>query len=372
VITAASAARVRIPFRHAFTSVAGTWRERDAWLISLRDDAGRTGAGEASLDPAAGATLLDRLAISVASTVPGLTGQGALDPWLGQIAVRERPAPAADPVDLALRAGIVGAALDLGLVRLPATRTSVRVNATVGSGNLDSMIGVARAAVEAGFSCLKLKGGDEASTAELVGRLSAVRAVVGPDVELRLDVNGAWDTATAHQRLAAVGADPTIHLAYVEQPIPPDDIAAFADLRAGSSVPIALDESVVSRQATRKLLDAAAADVLVIKPSRVGGPLAAVAIAVEASAAGVPVTISTLLETGVGLTAALRVAAAIPGADHHAHGLATADLLTDDLLAMPLVVTGGRIAAPGDPGAPIGLDATAVDRWAVARVGASS
>ncbi len=157
-----------------------------------------------------------------------------------------------------------------------------------------------------------------------------------------------------------------LDLAYVEQPIPAGDIPALVGLRRGSPVRIAADESVASRPAARALLDAGAVDVLVIKPGRVGGGLEALAIAEEADAAGVGVTISTLLETGAGLSTALRVAASLPGDREHAHGLATSDVLVSDLLASPLVTTDGRISVPG---AGLVLDEAALERWTVERIG---
>ena len=50
----------------------------------------------------------------------------------------------------------------------------------------------------------------------LVERVRAVRAAVGPDVRLRLDVNGAWDLETATERLDAIAR---FALEYVEQPL---------------------------------------------------------------------------------------------------------------------------------------------------------
>jgi L-alanine-DL-glutamate epimerase-like enolase superfamily enzyme len=110
-----------------------------------------------------------------------------------------------------------------------------------------------------------------------------------------------------------------------------------------------------------------AADVLVVKPARVGGPGEARAIAAAAAGRGLGVTISNLLETGVGLVAALRVAASLPDPDRgYAHGLATAGVLMSDLLATPLEVHDGRIAVPGGP---LILDEDALERWSVERAG---
>lgn len=334
-IVGASAVRVRIPFRRPFATAAGTWRERDAWIISLHATDGRVGLGEASLDPVADDAALADLAAAVRAFV----------------------AEGTEPVNITLLGAIEAAKLDLGILILDAgpPSTTVVVNATIATDDLETSVAEALSAVERGFTTIKVKGGRERSTGELVARLTAVRNAVGPAIALRLDVNGAWDTSTARDRLAGLAS---IGLEYVEQPIPPGDPGAPADLarlRAASPVPIAADESVSSLADARALLAARAADVLVVKPGRVGGPLVALAIAREAQAAGVGVTISTLLETGVGLSAALRVAACLPD---QVHGLATADVLVSDLLMQPLEVRDGRMTVP--PGGCVALDSASV------------
>lgn len=341
----AGAVRVRVPFRAPFATATGTWHARDTWILRLRDADGREGVGEANLDPTADDAAHERLAAAVRHWASG----GEAD--LGIAAGR------------AVAAAVEAGHLDLGAIELDGgpVDESVAVNATIATEDLAASVAAARDAVARGFTTLKLKGGRERSTAELVDRLGAVRSAVGPGIALRLDVNGAWDPMTARERLAALVP---FDLEYVEQPIPPGDVAALAAIRAASAASIAADESVESLGAARALLAADAADVMVVKPGRVGGPQVALAIAREAAAAGVGVTISTLLDTGVGLTAALRLAAGLGGG---VHGLATADVLEHDLLAAPLVVRDGRIVVPAGHGT--ALDDGAIERFAIERVG---
>ena len=131
-------------------------------------------------------------------------------------------------------------------------------------------------------------------------------------------------------------------------------------------------------ETARALLAADAVDVLVVKPARVGGPAAVAEIAELAAERGVPVVISTLFETGVGIAAALAMAADLPEivpdgwASPPDHGLATAGLLDHDLLEESLIVVGGRMHAPSRPGSGglgIVLDVRALDRFRVESVG---
>ena len=335
--------KVRVPFRRPFATAAGMWLAREAWLFRLIDGDGRIGVGEAVLEPADGetaATVLDHLVRDVAAA----SGRGL--PEAEELELHGAPGRA-------LRAALDAARFDLdGRPSRPLATggTGVGVNATIASLGPAASAEAASQALEAGFTTIKLKAGAEHETEVLVARVRAVRAAVGPDVRLRLDVNGAWDLETATERLLAVAR---YGIEYVEQPLPGDDPAAFAELRRRVGIPLAVDEAVTSVRAARVLLEAEAVDVLVVKPARVGGPAVAAEIAALAAGRGVPVVVSTLFETGVGIAAALAAAAALPETAGSRldrppdHGLATAGLLRHDLLVEGLVVEDGRMHLPG-------------------------
>ncbi len=372
-----SAARVRVPFRRPFATATGMWLHREAWILFVSGPDGRIGVGEAVLEPDATEveeTLLARL--------------------IREAADRARSGDVPDPEELellgtpgrAFRAALDAARVDLlprhdvepgdpgGATRPTAAgspASGIPVNGTIGFGGPAAGAEAALQAMQAGFTTLKLKAGAERETLDLVARVRAIRAAVGPEVRLRLDVNGAWDLATAQERLEAVGR---FGIEYVEQPLPADDSAGAAELRRTVDVPVAADEAAASLVAVRRLLAEGAADVLVVKPARVGGPVAVSEIAAAAAARGVPVVISTLFETGIGIAAGLASAAQLrplPGARFPvplAHGLATAGLLEHDLLEEPLVVEAGRMHAPGGDRA--GRLGVMVNRRAVERFAA--
>ncbi len=362
--------RVRVPFRRPFATATGMWDGRESWLFRLFDDDGRVGIGEAVLEPADGETAAIVLEHLIREAVTMAAG-GRL-PSTQELEQHGSPGRA-------LRAALDSARLDLERRPAPslvAGGAGVGVNATLPSVGPAAAAEAARQAVAAGFTTLKLKAGAERETEVLTARVGAVREAVGPAVRLRLDVNGAWDLETATDRLAAVAR---FDIEYAEQPLPGDDAAAFAELRRRVRVPLAADEAVTSVRAARALLDAGAVDVLVVKPVRVGGPVVATEIAALAAERGVPVVLSTLFETGVGIGAALAVAAGLPdvtGARLAAppdHGLATAGLLVDDLLVDALVVEDGRMWLPtgaATGGLGISMDERALARFLVESAGA--
>jgi L-alanine-DL-glutamate epimerase-like enolase superfamily enzyme len=363
------AVKVRVPFRHPFPTSQGMWLEREAWIIRLVDADGRTGLGEAVLEPADGdtaSTVLDHLVHELAMLAPGDRLPATAD-----LEIHGSPGRA-------LRAAIDSARLDLGgepADGLTAGGVGVGVNATIPSIGPGASASAASQAVEAGFTTLKLKAGAERETEVLVDRVRAVRSAVGPDVRLRLDVNGAWDLETATDRMEAIAR---FGLEYVEQPLAGDDVAQLAELRRRVRVPIAADETVTTVRSARELLDAAAVDVLVVKLARVGGPVAAAEIALLAAERDVPVVVSTLFETGIGIAAGLAVAAALPqvrglsGGRPPDHGLATAGVLEHDLLVDEMPVADGRMRVPGEPGSGglgVVLDERAMARFVVETAG---
>ena len=223
---------------------------------------------------------------------------------------------------------------------------AVPVNATVGDGSPAETVAAATQAVDEGFDCLKLKVGAR-DVDEDVERVRSVREAVGDAVSLRADANGAWDREAARRALDALAA---FDLAYVEQPLPADDLDGLAALRGearGGAVPVAADESVATR-GVDAVLEADAADAVVLKPMALGGPDRALSAALRARSAGVDPVVTTTVDAVVARTAAVHVAAAIGGVSPC--GLATGTLLDEDLASDPCPIDDGQIAVPTGPG----------------------
>jgi o-succinylbenzoate synthase len=260
---------------------------------------------------------------------------------------------------------------------------SVPVNATVGDGSVDETVTAARTAVDEGFETLKLKVGarDPAADRERVRAVARALADRGddhstadpaaPGPTLRLDANGAWDRETAREMLAAV-ADT---VAYVEQPVPAEDLAGLAALR-GVGAAVAADEALAAH-GPQAVVAADAADVLVCKPAALGGLERTLAVARAAAARGVDTVVTTTIDGVVARTAATHLAAAVaavtestggsldeqsavggdPLGTSRAHGLATGSLLAQDLqstggdpLSDPVPVSEGRVPVPDASG----------------------
>ena len=157
----------------------------------------------------------------------------------------------------------------------------------------------------------------------------------GPGVRIRVDANGAWTVDEAVGALARLAA---WEIELVEDPV--RGLRDLAALRRRSPVPVAAEMAIRCMEDVVEMRRLDAADVLVVKPQRIGGITAALHAA--ELAAGLPVVVSSALETSVGLAACLAVAAALP-ASRYAHGIGTAPLLEEDVTANPLRPVGGRL-----------------------------
>ncbi len=213
-----------------------------------------------------------------------------------------------------------------------AVRDEIEVNALVPWTPVEQAAELAAEAVEDGYRCLKVKVGGKHGIAVV----AAVREAAGPHVAIRVDANGKWDVDRA---VADIDELSQYGIEYVEQPVP--SLEELADVRRRVNVPVAADECVRSVEDARRLAALAAADVVVIKVPPLGGVWAALEVA--EAAGGVPVVVTSMMETSIGLAAGLALAAALPELEF-ACGLGTAVLLAGDVVADPLVPEDGRLA----------------------------
>ncbi|WP_420113993.1 o-succinylbenzoate synthase [Pseudactinotalea sp.] len=214
-------------------------------------------------------------------------------------------------------------------------RDRIPVNVTVPAVGPDRAAAIVRGS--GGCTTAKVKVAEAGqSLAEESERLEAVRDALGPTGRIRVDANGAWDVETAFTHLReldrAAGG-----LEYAEQPCPRvEDLAA---LRRRVDIPIAADESIRRAEDPMAVVRAEAADIVVLKVQPLGGVHAALRIAEET---GLPVVVSSALESSVGIAAGVALAAALPELPY-ACGLATVQLFEHDVTDDPLLPIGGHL-----------------------------
>ena len=237
--------------------------------------------------------------------------------------------------DAAVAAPWLAAALEAAEDGWPAPlRDRVPVNVTVPAVDPATAHGIV---LRGGCSTAKVKVAEPGQgTADDEARLEAVRDALGPAGKVRVDANGAWSVDDAVRAVGlldrAAGG-----LEYVEQPCA--TVEELAAVRRRVDVPVAADESIRRAADPYRVRELEAADVAVLKVQPLGGVRACLRIAEDI---GLPVVVSSALETSVGIAAGVALAAALPSLPF-ACGLATVQLLTDDVAAVPLLPEDGSL-----------------------------
>ena len=180
----------------------------------------------------------------------------------------------------------------------------------------------------AGCDTVKIKVGE--NLGEDIVRVARVRALL-PKAKLRLDVNGAWSVDQALINLYEIHEE-VGPLEYIEQPC-----ATLAELRQLKEK-LVIDFKITGDEVIRKAKDPfaidlqGAVDVLMLKVAPLGGITRAREIGAHHK---LPMVVSSALDSAVGIGYGLQLAASLPSLEY-ACGLATGQLLSADVAAMPL------------------------------------
>ena len=349
------------------------WYERrGAMLVEVVGEDGTSGWGEAFGPPRLTAAIVQHYR-------PSLIGADALATeaiWqslynmLRDHGQKGLPIEALSAVDIALW-DLKGRHLGLPVHRLMGgpLRTNVQAYATGfyrkrRGDPLEYLVGEAHQRVAEGFTGLKLKLGFGLD--QDIRLCRTVREAVGPGIAIMVDANHAYD-ATAAIRLGRGIQD--LDIAWFEEPVPPEDLAGYRDVRAALDVPIAGGEAEFTRWGHRQLLTERTMDIVQPDVCAAGGISECKKIADMANAFGIRVN-PHVWGTGVGLAASLQLIATLP---HNPPGLFPLEPLLEfdcsehpirmAVLQSPIVQSAGRVDIPSGPGLGIEIDRTALERF---------
>lgn len=248
-------------------------------------------------------------------------------------------------------------------------RMEVRAYATGtyrrGSGDpLEYIIKEVTGYVREGFSAVKLKIGFGVSEDAVLIR--SCRDAVGPDIGLMLDANHGYDVIEAVD-LGRKVAD--CDIGWFEEPVVPDDLGSYVEVRRGQPIPVAGGETWFTRWNFRDVLTARAVDIVQPDICAMGGLSEAKKVADMAAAFGVR-CIPHVWGTGIGLAAALQLIAVLP--HNPPRHTPTEPLLEFDrsehpfrqaILAEPLEHSGGIVRIPDGPGLGIAIEPSTLERF---------
>jgi o-succinylbenzoate synthase len=230
-------------------------------------------------------------------------------------------------------------------------RAAVPVNTTVPAVDPERAHAMV---VASGCGTAKVKVAEpgQALTDDLA-RVEAVRDALGGAGRLRVDANGGWSLDEAR---VALGELSRFDLEYAEQPV--RSLEDMAALRRSVDVRLAADESVRGAEDPLRIVGLEAADVVVLKVQPLGGVRSCLEVAERC---GLPVVVSSAVETSVGLAAGLALAGALPELPF-ACGLGTMTLLSQDACSDSLTPVDGWMPVPDRAPEPDLVDKVCADK----------
>ncbi len=267
------------------------------WLIvEVYTDSGHVGVGNAALAPRLAKQTIDLY------LAPLLKGENPFDcEYLWQRMYRQTMAfgrkgitmVAISALDIALW-DLMGKASGQPVFRLLGGRTKRKIPVYASklySQAPDALQREARSYQEQGYRAMKMRFGwgptDGAAGMEKnVALLRTIRDTVGYDVDLMADAYMGWTLDYARRMLPLLAP---FQLRWLEEPVIPDDIGGYADLKALGMTPIAGGEHEFTLYGFRQLLEAKAVDYIQFDTNRVGGLTQARKVAALAEAYSVPV-----------------------------------------------------------------------------------
>jgi L-alanine-DL-glutamate epimerase-like enolase superfamily enzyme len=244
-----------------------------------------------------------------------------------------------------------------------AARATVPVyGSKVYTADLDHMAKEARAAVDRGHRAIKVQLG---RSAEWGGRATdvevcrVVRDAVGPTIEMGVDVNSAYDAATAIRVCHQIAK---YDLWFIEEPVFPDDIDGYELIRRSQPIPVAAGESEFGLFGFRELLRRRALDFLQPEVARIGGFTAAMRLGALAQAHNVKVAPHTGFSCGVAQLASLHLSAAVTNLARLEWMWIANPLAEIFTTPLPQPVN-GELALPERPGLGLALDRKKLEKF---------
>ncbi len=270
--------------------------------------------------------------------------------WVGRGGIAMLAVAAVDIAIWDLKAKLAGMPLHR---MLGGSRDRVPVYNTDGgwlNHTIDQLVDETKKIVKAGFRGTKIKVGKD-DPAEDAERIAAVREVLGPHRNLMVDANERFTAAEAIKR--ARMWEP-YNLFWFEEPLPAEDILGHASVRAHTSIPIALGESLFTRFQFRDYIATGGASILQADACRCGGITEWLKIAHMADCHNMQVSPHFVMELHLPLVAAIS------------NGLFVEYIPSlDPILTEPLRLVDGCFQVKEDPGLGISIDWQRLQRFKV-------
>lgn len=344
-----------IPYRKPLRFASGEVTVADHVLVRVHTDDGAVGVAEAPPRPYTYGETQESIVAAVEKLfAPELIGLPLLERETARARMdRTVGNPAAKAaIDMAMWDAL-GRTLDLSVTSLLGGWTnSMRVSHMVGFAPADEMVAEAERVRDLfGIRTFKVKVGRRPVRLD-VDACRALRAALGPDVEIYVDGNRGW---TPSEAAAALRAMDDLDLSLAEELCPADDVLGRRWLASRTTIPTVADESVPTPgDVTRELLGGSAT-MISIKTARTGFSTSQ-RIAHQCEGMGVEVVMGNQIDGQIGTACTVAFGAAHRSTSRRAGELSNFLGMSDDLLTEPLEISAGELAVPPRPGIGIEID----------------
>ncbi|WP_391118973.1 mandelate racemase/muconate lactonizing enzyme family protein [Psychrobacillus sp. L3] len=300
---------IRLPLIEPFIISYHTYDDMPSIIVKITTEDGLVGYGEAVADEhVTGETWESTYAMLKNTLAPLLIGKNPMEferlHEMMDKAVYQAPAAKA-ALDIACY-DVVGKKLGVPIYQLLGGRYHEKFPIThvLSIGTPEKMAEEAATRMKEGYSSFKMKVGTKVQ--DDVKRIQAVRAKVGDDIAIRVDVNQGWknsaNTIMAMRQLEQVGLD------WLEQPVVADDFNGMVEVKEKTSTPLMMDEGLRGFRDMRELIEKQAAHKVNIKLMKCGGIYPAMKLAHMAEMAGIECQIGSMVESSIGSAAGFHVA----------------------------------------------------------------
>lgn len=359
-ITIIEAIPVAIPLKHTLKMAVATVSRRDSIIVCIHSDAGLIGLGEAVIAPyfsgetqAGAKAAIDRFfaPVLIGADVSDLQGS------LAKIdqALHGNPS-AKSAMDMALH-DLLAQSLEIPLYELLGGRVREQARSTwaISAEDPARLAEQALEGIGQGFDAIKIKVG-VGSVQQDIGRIRAVRKVVGSQVHLRADANQAWSPSTAIRFLKEVE---DLQLQFIEQPVSRTDVDGMAQVALAVDTPVAPDEGLFNAEDALRYIRLSAADGIVMKVMKAAGIAGCQKLAALARAANLDLHLGGMPgQTSISAAADIHLAVSLPGLTWDTGIYPHA--INQDVVTGKLVPVGGAYFPPEGPGLGVKLDQQAL------------
>lgn len=354
-IVAVEAIPYAIPYRKPLRFASGEVRAAEHVLVRVRTDAGLVGTADAPPRPFTyGETQASILAVIRDYFAPAIVGLSVLEREAVQARLNRTVGnPVAKAaLDMAIWDAL-GQTLSTSVTDLLGGYTDhLRVAHMVGFAAPEQLVEEAlRIRTEYGIEVFKVKVGRNPIDDD-VAACRALRAALGPDVELYIDGNRGWTASDAARALRQLS---DLDLTFAEELCPADDVLGRRWLVEQSRIPMFADESATRPgEVVRELLGGGATGIS-IKTSRTGFTTSHRLVGL-CEGLGVEMVMGNQIDTQLGSLCAVAFGAAFASTSRRAGELSNFLDQSDDLLAEPLQIANGTLRVREGPGLGIRID----------------